>query len=140
MMNIQQIRDAAQELPADVAQAGRQVWLAGLGAAGIVTTGGQAVFSMLVEEGKRVKAMKVVDLVEDVVDNALTPVKAAMKNLDETVQTTSKTVLKRFGVPSRQEVAALTARVEQLIAKVEGLDLGPKRRAKIVKKGGRRVH
>ena len=57
VMNMKQIREVAQDLPTEVMQAGRQVWLAGLGAAGIVTTGGEAVFSMLVEEGKRVKKL-----------------------------------------------------------------------------------
>jgi poly(hydroxyalkanoate) granule-associated protein len=137
-MNMKQIREVAQELPTDVMQAGRQVWLAGLGAAGIVTTGGEAVFSMLVEEGKRVKALTVADVVENVVDTATTPVKAAVKKIDATVQSTTKTMLARIGVPSRQEVAALTNRVEQLIEKVESLN--PKKRGRVVRKGVRRAH
>ena len=136
-MNIKQIREAAQELPADVVQAGRQVWLAGLGAAGVVTTGGQAVFEMLVEEGKRVKSLKVGDVVDSVVDTAVAPMKTAIKTLDLTVQDTTKTMLARLGVPSRQEVANLTHRVEQLIHKVEHLNVRPVRG---VRKGGRRAH
>ena len=106
-MNMKQIREVAQELPTDVMQAGRQVWLAGLGAAGIVTTGGEAVFSMLVEEGKRVKKL----------DRGRRdrrprrrrrhcghdPVKAAVKKLDTSVQSTTKTMLARIGVPSRRK-------------------------------------
>ena len=138
-MTMKQIRDVAQELPADVMLAGRQVWLAGLGAAGIVTTGGEAVFSMLVEEGKRVKKLTVADVVDNVVDTATTPVKAAVKRLDATVQSTTKTMLARIGVPSRQEVQALTTRVEQLITKVESLNLKPRGR-RGVKKGVRRAH
>jgi poly(hydroxyalkanoate) granule-associated protein len=137
-MNMKQIRNAAQELPGDVVQAGRQVWLAGLGAAGIVTTGGEAVFSMLVEEGKRVKSLKVGDVVENVVDTATLPVKAAVKRIDATVQSTTKSMLARIGVPSRQEVAALTTRVEQLITKVEGLNV--KKGGRAVRKGARRAH
>ena len=137
-MNMKQIREAAQELPTDVMQAGRQVWLAGLGAAGIVTTGGEAVFSMLVEEGKRMQKLSVADVVDNVVDTAATPVKAAVKKLDVTVQQTTKTMLARIGVPSRQEVAALTTRVEQLITKVESLNV--KKRGRTAKKGARRAH
>lgn len=137
-MNMKQIRNAAEELPADVAQAGRQVWLAGLGAAGIVTTGGEAVFSMLVEEGKRVKSLKVGEVVENFVDTATLPVKAAVKKIDATVQSTTRTMLARIGVPSRQEVAALTTRVEQLITKVESLNV--KKRGRVARKGVRRAH
>lgn len=137
-MNMKQIREVAQELPTDVMQAGRQVWLAGLGAAGIVTTGGEAVLSMLVEEGKRVKALKVSDVIEEVVDTATLPVKTAVKKIDATVQSTTKTMLARIGVPSRQEVAALTTRVEQLITKVESLNV--KKRGRAAKKGVRRAH
>jgi poly(hydroxyalkanoate) granule-associated protein len=137
-MNMKQIREAAQELPAEVVQAGRQVWLAGLGAAGIVTTGGEAVFSMLVEEGKRVKALKVADVVDEVVDAATLPVKTAVMKIDASVQSTTKTMLARIGVPSRQEVAALTTRVEQLISKVESLN--PKKHGRTARKAVRRAH
>lgn len=135
-MNRKQIREAAHELPANVLGAGRQVWLAGLGAAGMVATGGQAVFSMLVEEGKRVKGIDVGHVVEEVVDSAVVPMKKAVKTVDRTVQRTSKTVLSRLGVPTRQEVEDLTGRVEQLITKVEGLNQG----RRTARKGGRRAH
>lgn len=138
-MNIKQIRDVAQELPTEVAAAGRQVWLAGLGAAGIVTTGGQAVLTMLVEEGRRAKAYKMVEQAMDkAVDAAVKPVKAAAHNVDRTVQRTTKNVLAKLGVPSRQEVVALTDRVELLITKVEKLNR-PVRR-KVARKGARRAH
>jgi poly(hydroxyalkanoate) granule-associated protein len=140
-MNIKQIREVAQDLPNEVVQAGRQVWLAGLGAAGIVTTGGEAVLSMLVEEGKRVKKLTVADMsgvLDNVVDSAVTPVKAAVDRLDTTVQQTTRTVLARIGLPSRQEVSALTTRVEQLITKVESLNVRKPGRG--VKKGARRGH
>lgn len=138
-MNIKQIRGVAQELPTDVAAAGRQAWLAGLGAAGMVTTGGQAVFSMLVEEGRRVKALKMVgDAVDAAVDAAVEPVKAAAKRVDKTVVRTTRTMLAKLGVPSRQEVSDLTDRVEVLITKVESLNRAARR--KVAKKGARRAH
>ena len=140
-MNMKQIREVAEDLPGEVKQAGRQVWLAGLGAAGIVTTGGEAVFSMLVEEGKRVRKMTVADvggLLDTVVESAVTPMKTAVGRFDATVQNTTKTVLARIGVPSRQEVAALTTRVEQLITKVESLNV--RKRGRTVRKGARRGH
>ncbi len=135
-MNRKQIREAARELPAHVLGTGRQVWLAGLGAAGMVATGGQAVFSMLVEEGRRVKGFDVGHVVDDVVEGAVAPVRKAVKSVDRTVQRTSKTVLSRLGVPTRQEVEDLTGRVEQLIVKVEGLNQG----RRTARKGGRRAH
>jgi poly(hydroxyalkanoate) granule-associated protein len=135
-MTSKQIREAAQDLPAHLLGTGRQVWLAGLGAAGIVAHGGQAVFTMLVEEGRRVKGIDVGHLVEDVVDTAVQPVKQVVKNVDRSVQRTSKTVLTRLGVPTRKEVEDLTGRVELLITKVESLNLG----RRTARKGGRRAH
>jgi poly(hydroxyalkanoate) granule-associated protein len=134
-MTNKQLRHAAQEWPANVLGAGRQVWLASLGAAGIVANGSQAVFSMLVEEGKRVKSIEIGHMVEDAVESAVVPVRKAVKSVDRSVMRTSKNVLSRLGVPTRQEVEDLTGRVEQLITKVEGLNKGRKPR-----KGGRRAH
>lgn len=134
-MNSRQMKQAAQDWPANVLDMGRQVWLAGLGAAGIVATGSQAVFTMLVDEGRRVKAPEIGEMVDEVVDSAVVPMKKAVKTVDRTMLKTSKTVLARLGVPTRQEVEDLTGRVEQLIAKVEGLNQRPRRR-----KGGRRAH
>jgi poly(hydroxyalkanoate) granule-associated protein len=134
-MNTKQMREAAHEWPANVLGAGRQVWLAGLGAAGIVANGSQAVFTMLVEEGRRVKGLEIGHMVEEVVDSAVVPVKNAVKTVDRTVTKTGKTVLAKLGVPSSKEVEDLTGRVEQLITKVEGLN--QRRRGR---KGGRRAH
>lgn len=145
MMNLEQIRAVAEELPADVLQAGRQVWLAGLGAAGIVTARGQEAFSRLVAEGRRMKGLDVnavVDqverTVEQVVDTAVEPLRGAARSLDETVQATTRQMLARLGVPSRQEVAQLTTRVEQLIEKVESLNR--RKRAVRARKASRRAH
>lgn len=134
-MNSKQVREAAHEWPANVLGAGRQVWLAGLGAAGIVANGSQTVFTMLVEEGKRVKGLEIGHMVEEVVDSAVVPVKKAVKTVDRTVTKTTRNVLAKLGVPSRQEVESLTGRVEQLITKVESLNQGRRGR-----KGGRRAH
>ena len=135
-MTSKQIRQAAQDLPTTLLGTGRQVWLAGLGAAGIVANGGQAVFTMLVEEGRRVKGLDVAHLVEGAVDATVEPVMQAVKTVDRTVQRTSKTVLTRLGVPTRKEVEALTDRVELLITKVESLNQG----RRTARKGGRRAH
>ncbi len=135
-MTSKQIRQAAQDLPTNLLGTGRQVWLAGLGAAGIVANGGQAVFTMLVEEGRRVKGLDVTHFVEGAVDATVEPVMQAVKTVDRTVQRTSKTVLTRLGVPTRKEVEALTDRVELLITKVESLNQG----RRTTRKGGRRAH
>jgi polyhydroxyalkanoate synthesis regulator phasin len=61
--------------------------------------------------------------------------KKAVKTVDRTVTKTTRNVLAKLGVPSRQEVESLTGRVEQLITKVESLNQGRRGR-----KGGRRAH
>lgn len=124
MMKGKRMEEQAKSLPADVIEAGRQVYLAGLGAVGMAGTTTEAVFGMLVEEGRHYQARQS-KKVNKVVAQAVDVVEQAMHAVDATVEKTSKAALGRLGMPSRKDIADLNRRVEQLTVKVESL---PKKR------------
>jgi poly(hydroxyalkanoate) granule-associated protein len=118
MMTVKHVQDLAMGLPDDLMHAGRQVWLAGLGAAGMARNTGETVVGMLVDEGKKLHKMEVKTL-DKMMDNAADTVKTMTKYVEDAVEDTAKLALNRLGMPSRKDVSALTRRVDQLATKVE---------------------
>ena len=109
-----------EKLGRGVKDAGRHVWLAGLGAVGAIDERGRGLFSDLVERGQRFEKKERPALEERFrkVGKRLETFRHEVEhNVEERVAGT----LKRFGVPDRDEVRQLIARVEQLTRKVEGL-------------------
>jgi polyhydroxyalkanoate synthesis regulator phasin len=87
----------------------RSIWLAGLGAAVIAQEEGTKMFETLVERGE--KAQK------DMTEKATVTWDKVTHGLDEQVAQS----LHRIGVPTREEIATLTRRVDALIASVDKL-------------------
>lgn len=104
----------------EISQAGREVWLASLGAVSVIEKEGRSVFEMLVQKGKTFETREM-SVIEGMIDQATGQVRAIGKDVEGRLQNTSKAVLQRFGVPSHAEINALIARVEQLTAKVESI-------------------
>jgi len=109
-----------QGLGQEVKDAGREVWLAGLGAWGAVDERSRALFSDLVERGQRVEAEE-----RPVLEGRLRKVgdrlEGFFQNVEHNVEEKLAGTLQRFGVPDRDEVQQLISRIEQLTRKVEGL-------------------
>lgn len=118
MTTVKQVQHLAMGFPDDLMYAGRQVWLAGLGAAGMARNTGEAVVGMLVDEGRKFYKMEK-KVLDKAMDNATDTVRAATKFVEHNVEQTAKLALNRLGMPSRKDVAALARRVDQLAAKVE---------------------
>ncbi len=104
----------------EISQAGREVWLASLGAVSLIEKEGRTMFETLVEKGKTFETRER-SMIEDMINEAAGQVRAIGKQVEGRLQDTSKSVLQRFGVPSHAEINALIARVEQLTAKVESI-------------------
>ncbi|MGE5360246.1 MAG: phasin family protein [Bacteroidales bacterium] len=104
----------------EISQAGREVWLASLGAVSLLEKEGRTVFERLVEKGKTFETREK-SVIEGMINEATGQVRAIGKQVEDRLQDTSKAVLQRFGVPSHAEINALIARVEQLTAKVESI-------------------
>jgi poly(hydroxyalkanoate) granule-associated protein len=104
----------------DLSQAGRDVWLASLGAVALIEKEGRTTFEKLVEKGRTVETRERT-MVDHMLQEAAGQVRALGKRMESGLQDTSKMVLQRFGVPSHAEINALITRVEQLTAKVEAI-------------------
>src|SRR5512135_3715189 len=104
----------------EISQAGREVWLASLGAVSLLEKEGRTMFERLVEKGKTFETREK-SVIEGMINEATGQVRALGKQVEDRLQDTSKAVLQRFGVPSHAEINALIARVEQLTAKVESI-------------------
>lgn len=120
MKYVNRIDEAARHLRDAAQKAGRTIWLAGLGAAGVTGNTGRTLFDTLVDEGRRFQDREL-GLVRETANRATSAVGDVARRVEEAVQQASKTALNRIGMPSRGDIAALTARVEHLTAKVEAL-------------------
>jgi poly(hydroxyalkanoate) granule-associated protein len=122
MKYLTEMEETARQLPHDVVEAGHKVWLAGIGAVGMIGNTTATLFGTLVDEGKRFQKVerealdKIVTKATGTVTDTVTD---AFTFVQDNVQTATKAALNRLGMPSRRDVADLTTRVEVLTAKVE---------------------
>ncbi|WP_263807945.1 phasin family protein [Salinibacter sp.] len=100
----------------------RAAWWAGLGVVGAVQDAGTQVFDALVEEGRsweraeRERRAQTARRVRQATDET-DPIRAA----EERVQTDVNDILRRVGVPSRDDLEELRERVDALGARIEAL-------------------
>ena len=119
------------DLPDELVDRGRDVWLAGVGAWAAVGEEGAKVFDELVAKGKkweekgRKQLGKTIETLSAKQDEVSEKVGAATTQLDarlsDTLEESLEAVVKRLGVPTRAEVKSLTDQVQALSAKVETL-------------------
>jgi polyhydroxyalkanoate synthesis regulator phasin len=104
------------ELQDKVVDSVRNIWLAGLGAAVLAQEEGTRFFENLVQKGLEVekKGGSPVTMMKDKATSAWDNV---TQRIDEQVASS----LHRMGVPTREEIATLTARVDALITSVDKL-------------------
>ncbi|MEM7582704.1 MAG: phasin family protein [Acidobacteriota bacterium] len=122
---------AKRDIPSDIKESAHKIWLAGLGALSAAEEEGSKIFKTLVERGEnfenrgRVRYDEVKDSVKDSVDNATGEAKqrvgGAWDKVEERLDDAVTAALGRLGVPSRDEIATLTRRVEELTSVVEQL-------------------
>ena len=132
------------DLPDELAERGRDIWLAGLGALSMVEEEGVKLFNTLVEKGEawEKESHKQIGAAKDKLDAAREKVETAVGDaaakgskiteLDDliisTVEDTVEKILQRLGVPSHAEVRDLAGKVEKLSNEVVGL-------AKVIEQG-----
>jgi poly(hydroxyalkanoate) granule-associated protein len=115
-----------------------QVWLAGLGAVSKAQSGAPKLLEELVAEGARASA-RACKATDSVVRGALSDAQSAIlgtagevrekaadafENLEKIFQTRVHRVLKQLGVPSEDEIAELSKRVETLNRNIDKLGRG----------------
>ncbi len=132
------------DLPDELAERGREIWLAGLGALSMVEEQGVKLFNNLVEKGEvwEKEGRKQIGAAKDKLDAAREKVETAVGDaaakgskiteLDDmivsTVEEAVEKILQRLGVPTHAEVKDLAGKVEKLSNEVVGL-------AKVIEQG-----
>ncbi len=125
------------DLPEELAERGREIWLAGLGALSMAEEEGVKLFNSLVEKGETWEkegrkhlstAKKKLDEAKGKVGTAVEEAAAKgskITNLDDKIlaalETTVEKVLERLGVPTHAEVKDLASKVEHLSGQVATL-------------------
>jgi poly(hydroxyalkanoate) granule-associated protein len=120
-----------RHLAATVRESAQQIWLAGLGAWGKTREEGVKVFDALVQEGRGIEARTrklagarvglVTGQVGKAASDAQAKATATWDKLEHVFEQRVARALHRLGVPTKKEIAMLTARVEELTSSVEKL-------------------
>ena len=110
-------RDIQQELR----ESAHKIWLAGLGALAVAGEEGKTLFHTLVERGTEFEARgsKQLDKVMGKVADAKSNVGMMLEQVSAGFDDQVAKALHRLGVPSRNEIATLTKRVEELTKSIE---------------------
>lgn len=135
----------------DAMSVANNIWLAGLGALATTQEEGGKLFKHLVKKGEKVdfkgkagvdetvgkartKVSAAKDRIEVQVDKAKDAVSDAWGDLTQSFDEQLGGALHRLGVPTRDEIKTLTARVESLIEKVEQAEAKAKAPARRTRK------
>lgn len=98
--------------------AGRNLWLAGLGAVAEVEEGTLSLFDRLVEKGRPIEARQK-KAAEAVAEKAKGTASGFGQLLQDTVEYESREMLKRLNVMTREDVKLLSARLKTLSKKID---------------------
>ena len=134
MSGKKKLEKESASLVGEVEKYSRQIWLAGLGAYSKISKDGTKLFDNLVEDGEKAETlvMNEVDKQVDVVKSSAQSAKSRVEGvkdralgkwneLEEAFDKRLNGAISRLGVPSRNEVKELHAKVETLTAQVEKL-------------------
>ena len=123
-----ELQARAEQLSRSLVESAQQIWMAGVGAFNRAQGEGSKLFEALVSEGMniekhtrklatgRVDAVR--DAVEDRVAGARVRATDTWDRLEKVFEDRVQRALNRLGIPGREEVAGLTARVDALTAQL----------------------
>ena len=119
------------ELPEEMAEKAREIWLAGLGALSAVEEEGSKLFTNLVSKGESYEQKRQEQVSKLLSEATAKPMELAGKPMElagemqdqvsNRLENAFAAALDRFGVPTRKEVRDLTKMVQSLTRKVETL-------------------
>jgi poly(hydroxyalkanoate) granule-associated protein len=117
------VGETLKDVPASLGGAARHVWFAGLGAVALAQEEGARLFDTLVSVGEQVeKEMKKTRLSPAAaVKGATAGVEDAWTKVQAMFDAQMAAALRRLGVPTKEEIAQLTRRIEALTASIEAL-------------------
>jgi len=117
----------AKEMQMDLMDSAHKVWLAGLGALSMAEEEGGKLFSNLVErgEGLEKKGKQQVEKARGAVTGVKTVAESYWDTFERTLDDKVTGVIHRLGVPTKDEIETLTAKVENLTAAIEKMRATP---------------
>ena len=112
-----------KELQNDIVESAHKVWLAGLGAVAMAEEEGGKFFSNLLEKGQKLegKSKEQVEKAKGTVAGMKTVAESYWETFGRTVDDQMTAVIHRIGVPTKDEIEALTKKVEDLTVAVDKL-------------------
>ena len=111
------------EIQDDIMESAHKVWLAGLGAVAMAEEEGGKFFSNLLEKGQKLegKSRKQVEKAKGTVSGMKTVAESYWETFGRTIDDQMTAVIHRIGVPTKDEIEALTKKVENLTVAVDNL-------------------
>lgn len=113
----------SRDLGDEVLDSAHRVWLAGLGALARAEEEGSRLFSQLVERGRETEGKRSGGFGERARDTAGS-VRTAAETVGAGIEAQVGEVMRRLGVPTRDEIQELTRRVEELNARIDRMGGG----------------
>lgn len=120
------------QLSATIRESAQQIWLAGLGAFAKAQQEGNKVYDALIREGEAIQ-QKTRKVTEDKVTEMAAKATGTWDKLEQVFENRVARSLHSLGVPTRDEVAALTRRVAELKAELDKLNTTAKPKAAAAK-------
>ncbi|HEX2165087.1 MAG TPA: phasin family protein [Thermoanaerobaculia bacterium] len=123
-----------RDLPQDVLDVAHRVWLAGLGAFASAQESGDRMFRQLVDRGREMEVTRGTpfdalrgagDRARATADELRANAESAAGGVGDALDERVGAILRRFGVPTRDEIHDLTRRVEELADKIDRLRATP---------------
>lgn len=122
----------AERMAGSVGGSAHQIWLAGVGALGRAQVEGSRLFENLVREGSSMEghARRFADqqaaaaktVIESGVDSARHQASGTWERLEKSFEERVRRTMDKYGVPSRDDLASLSRRVDALTAEVRERD------------------
>jgi poly(hydroxyalkanoate) granule-associated protein len=112
-----------KELPAELKDSAHKIWLAGLGALAAAEEEGGKLFKNLVERGEGIEARgkKQVDKAKGAVSGSVTVAQSYWETFEKKLDEKLTAAIHRLGVPTKDEIDSLTAKVEELTSAIDKL-------------------
>ena len=113
----------AQKVQHEIVDNAHQIWLAGLGAVATAQEEGGKLFKSLVEKGEDFEKLgkDKVDQAKGAVTGVKVVAESYWETFGRTVDDQMTAVIHRIGVPTKDEIEALTKKVEDLTVAVDNL-------------------
>jgi poly(hydroxyalkanoate) granule-associated protein len=113
----------AKEIQNDLMDSAHKIWLAGLGAVAMAEQEGGKLFKSLIEKGQALESRgkEHVEKAKGAMSGVKTVAESYWETLERTIDDKMTGVIHRLGVPTKEEIEALTKKVQDLSTSIDKL-------------------